>query len=438
MIKKLCLVFVAIMALNVHAQEGTLSPYSFFGIGTLKFKGTAENRAMGGISVYSDSIHVNLRNPASYGGENLKLYNQEQRPVIFTVGASHSEVTLKTDDLKSSGGATTFDYLALSFPVGKWGFGIGVIPFSSVGYKLEATGMVADTMLTTNRYSGEGGVNRAYLAFGYQVAKNIRVGIDANYNFGNIQNSSIEFLYDDEGNPVQYQTRESNRSDLSGLNFNFGVIYSPMITDKLQLTSTFTYTPKANLSSKNQRTFATIVINEVSQQELIVNELDADLAAEGLDNTDLTFPSETTFGVGVGQPRIWFVGAEYTFLKTSEYSNRIFTVENQSFDDASTFALGGFVIPQYNSFTKYWRRVVYRAGVRFEDTGIRINNESINEFGISFGVGLPIGNLFSNANLGFEIGKRGTTKQNLVQENFVNFHISLSLNDRWFQKRKIN
>ena len=82
--------------------------------------------------------------------------------------------------------------------------------------------------------------------------------------------------------------------------------------------------------------------------------------------------------------------------------------------------------------------MVYRAGMRFENTGLKINNETINEFGISFGVGIPVGRVFSNANLGFEVGQRGTTKQNLIQENFVKFQISLSLNDRWFEKRKFN
>ena len=82
--------------------------------------------------------------------------------------------------------------------------------------------------------------------------------------------------------------------------------------------------------------------------------------------------------------------------------------------------------------------MTYRAGLHFENTGLEINNETINEFGISFGLGLPVGNVFSNANIGFEIGKRGTTRANLVQENFMNLQLSLSLNDRWFQKRKYN
>ena len=133
------------------------------------------------------------------------------------------------------------------------------------------------------------------------------------------------------------------------------------------------------------------------------------------------------------------MGAEYTFQNTSKFVNELHGSNGTEYSNGSTFALGGFFIPKYNSFSSYFSRMVYRAGLRFEDTGLNINNTNINEFGISFGVGLPIGSardFFSNANLGFEIGKRGTTRNNLIQENFVNFNLSLSLNDRWFQKRK--
>ena len=103
-----------------------------------------------------------------------------------------------------------------------------------------------------------------------------------------------------------------------------------------------------------------------------------------------------------------------------------------------TISIGGFFIPKYDSFSSYFKRVVYRAGLRLEQTGLVVNNESIDELGISFGVGVPVGRLFSNANIGFEIGQRGTTSSNLVQENFFNISLSLSLNDRWFEKRKFN
>ena len=435
MIKKLCIVLLAFAALNINAQEGTTSPYSFYGIGSLKFKGTTENRSMGGLSIYTDSIHMNLRNPASYGGSNLKFYNEESRPVKFTVGGSHSSTKLNTSSDSQEASSTTFDYLALSMPIGKFGVGFGLMPYTSVGYKLES---INDSDITTNRYRGEGGVNKAFLGIGYQLTKDLSVGVDASYNFGNLQNSAIEFLYNDEGDLLQYQSRESNRSDISGINFNFGLTYNPMLNEKLQLTTAFTFTPQSDLTSTNERTIATIVINSVTGQEFPVNEIEQDLEADGLKKTTLSLPSKTAFGAGIGQPRKWFFGAEYTLLKTSQFSNPIFSIDNAAFEDASEIAIGGFYIPQYTSFNKYWKRIVYRAGMRFENTGLKINDESINEFGISFGVGIPVGRVFSNANLGFEVGKRGTTNKNLIQENFINFQLSLSLNDRWFEKRKFN
>ena len=122
MIKKLVVVLIAVITYSSFAQEGTTSPYSFYGIGSLKFKGTVENRSMGGLSIYTDSIHINLRNPASYGGTNLSSFGGESRPIKFTVGGGYNGITLKTNDSKDETSTTTFDYLALGIPMGKFGF----------------------------------------------------------------------------------------------------------------------------------------------------------------------------------------------------------------------------------------------------------------------------------------------------------------------------
>ena len=42
------------------AQNSTASPYSLGGLGDITFKGNVINRMMGGVSVFSDSIHANL------------------------------------------------------------------------------------------------------------------------------------------------------------------------------------------------------------------------------------------------------------------------------------------------------------------------------------------------------------------------------------------
>ncbi|GAA4977942.1 hypothetical protein [Algibacter aquimarinus] len=435
MIKKLVIVFIAVFSIQAYAQEGTASPYSFYGIGSLKFKGTVENRSMGGLSIYMDSIHMNLRNPAGYTGNNLESYRKESRPVKFTVGGTHTIVDLESNNSSASATSSTFDYLALSVPMGKFGLGFGLMPFTSVGYKLES---LDNNGNISNRFNGTGGVNKAFLGLGYQITENLSIGIDAQYNFGNIQNSTIEFVYDDDDFLTQNQSRENNRSDLSGLSFNLGLYYKTLLNKKLELVSGLTFTPESNLSSKNERSFSTITISSASGQEFVNNTIETDLGALGLLETDLILPSKFSVGAGIGQPRKWFAGAEFTSQKTSNFSNPLYTSVGTTYEDATTFSFGGFYIPQYNSFSSYFKRAVYRAGLRYEKTGLNINNESINEFGISFGIGLPVGNGLSSANLGFEIGKRGTTNSNLIQENFINFQLSLSLSDRWFEKRKYN
>ncbi len=435
MIKKLVLVFVLVFSIYSYGQEGTASPYSFYGIGNLKFKGTVENRSMGGLSIYTDSIHVNLRNPSSYAGDNVGIYpfGGESRPVKFTVGGTYSSRDLKSDSGTAEASSTTFDYLAMSVPLGKFGFGFGLLPYTSVGYKLESLNGSGDI---ENKFQGEGGVNKVFLGFGYQIAKGVTAGIDVHYNFGNIQNSVLTYQYDN-GVPVQYQSSERNRSDLSGLNINLGVSYKTMLKNDLELVTSATFTPESNLTSKNERSISTVSVSS-SGQEIVVNRVQTDLEAMGLKETDLVMPSKLAFGAGIGKPRKWFVGAETTFQKTSRFSNQLYSTSSTTYEDAYSFSLGGFYIPDYGSFDSYWKRIVYRAGLRSEETGLNINNQSIKEFGISFGVGLPVGDarLLSNANLGVEFGKRGTTNGNLIQENFINFQLSLSLNDRWFQKRK--
>ena len=60
MLKRIIVAFALLIVGVSPAQNGTTSPYSYFGVGELKFKGTAENRAMGGLSIFSDSIHLNI------------------------------------------------------------------------------------------------------------------------------------------------------------------------------------------------------------------------------------------------------------------------------------------------------------------------------------------------------------------------------------------
>ncbi|MGK0386637.1 MAG: hypothetical protein ACI849_001255 [Patiriisocius sp.] len=413
MLKKIIIGVFLLITTVTMAQRGTSSPYSFYGIGSLNFKGTVENRAMGGLSVFSDSIHLSIQNPA--GLADLELIN-------YATGASYKSTTQKTETQEQDQSTASFDYFAIGIPMGKLVGSFGIIPYTSVGYDIQN---ISDDVTTT--YIGEGGLNKAFLTFAYRITPNLSIGLDTNYNFGNIKNEAFSLR---EG--LELGSRERNRSDLSGLSFNIGARYKRKVSRYLEFRSSITYTPETDFKSQNERQRATIFVLPSGSQ--IVRE-EIEVAVE---DTDFTFPSQLTIGAGIGKPKNWFVGLEFVNQKTSNFTNRTFDLVNVNFEDASKYRIGGFYIPNYNSLTSYYKRIVYRAGIRFEQTGINLNGQDINEFGISFGVGLPVGRLFSNVNVGFEFGRRGTTDFGLIQENFFNLFLSLSFNDKWFDKRYLD
>lgn len=413
MIKKIIVSFSLLFSLAAVAQqEGTASPYSYYGIGDVRFKGTAETRSMGGLSIIPDSIHVNLQNPAAYSALRL---------TTFAVGGSFNVTNFKTNSAKDQGQRTTLDYLAVAFPAGKLGIGAGLIPYSSVGYKVRSgSNTNADPY---HAYSGEGGMNKVFLGAGYKITSKFSIGVDFNYNFGNVETKNIW------SQDIQYSTRELNTSDLSGFNINTGVIFNTKIKKKYDFYASATFTPESNLKSDNTRQLATII--DYTGAEGVVESRDLAVA-----DTDLKLPSKFSFGAGFGKKTEWFVGAEVTLQQSSKFGNRYNDITNVTYKDAEKYTIGGYFIPEYNSFTNYWKRITYRAGLKYENSGLVISDVPIKDYGFTLGLGLPVGGAISNLNLGFEYGRRGTTEANLVKENYANIFLSLSLSDKWFIKRK--
>lgn len=421
MVKKIFIVTVLLISCYGFAQEGSVSPYSYYGTGDQRFKGTAENRSMGGISVYADSIHLNLNNPASLG--KLRL-------TTFSVGGNYNSVNLKTTYQKETASDFTFDYIAIGIPLGNnLGMSFGLRPYTSVGYKIETLDESVNPS-KFNRYEGEGGINKAHFALGYEFLGNFSVGALANFNFGTITNKTVSYL-----DQVQYGSLVENNSEYSGFDFKFSLHYEAEIRKNLNLQSSIVYTPSNKITSSNSRTIATILRNTAGNEVAGVTE-DIDLRGSGLHSTYLHLPESYSFGLGIGKKYTWFLGAEYEIKKTSEFKNDFISSPSGTYEDGERFSAGGFWVPDYDSFTSYWKRITYRIGVHNERTGLMVNNVPVHDFGMSFGLGLPMRN-FSNVNVGVEFGKRGSTYLGRIEENYLNVFLSLSLNDKWFEKSLI-
>lgn len=415
MINKILISACLFLSLVSFSQEGTSSPYSFYGIGESRFNGSVESRSMAGISIAPDSTHINLQNPAGYA--NLKW-------TAFTFAASNNHTKQKSGTSSASAQRNTFDYLSLGVPLGKFGAAFGLLPYSSVGYRIEKES--TNPSETNKRFNGWGGLNRVFLGAGYRIMPNLSIGVNAYYNFGKIQTNSLEYF------PDMLGSRELNVTDLSGVNFNIGMMYQAKINKKMTFFSSLYYTPKSILVSNNTETFSTVNYNSNFDLQ------DVDVSDPVITKTDLNLPQKWTFGAGIGDSKKWFFGSELSFQNVGKLANNYNTVANVTYEKYQKYSFGGYYTPNSNPFVSYAKRITYRGGFKYEKTGLIVDGTSINDVGMTFGFGLPITGSLSNVNLGFEFGKKGTTSNNLVQENYFNINIGVSLNDKWFVRSKFH
>lgn len=416
MIKKIIVIACFFFSLISSAQSGSASPYSFYGIGESRFKGNLENRSMGGLGIEQDSLHMNISNPASFAS---------LRFTTFTMGGNYTSTNLKTESSSDNAQRSTLDYLAVSLPLGKVGVGFGLLPYSSVGYDIHSTSSEPDG--ANNIMKGSGGLNKAFFSLGYTIIPNLVVGADVQYNFGRINNTNLEYL---TGVPVG--SYEENKADLNGFSGTLGAMYKYKIYKKTNLYSSLTYTPQSKLSSTNTKTIATVNYN--SDYNIAVIE-----AADPVEiRTDLTIPSKISFGFGAGETKRWMIGTQLVFQNAGDLANGYNDVSNVTYGRYSSYALGGYYVPNFNVFSKYYQKVVYRAGWKYTKTGTIVDSEEIDDKSFTLGFGLPVPGNISNVNVGLEFGQKGTTAKGLVQENYFSLAVSFSLNDKWFGQRKID
>ena len=410
--------FFLLIALPMIAQNNSSSPYSSNGLGENTFNGTQATRHMGGLDVFTDSIHANIANPASYG--YLKF-------TTYSIGVNYTNNYISNVSESQNTDIASLDYLSVSIPTKNFGFGFGIVPFTSIGYRLQDVSEFEDSNIF-NRYEGSGGLNRAYFSLGIPISRNISIGSSLNYNFGNLFYRSGQFV-----DGIDNGTFLVNESDVSGFNYQLSLQVVLPIKNKFTAQAMFSVEPLSNIDSQNRRIFYTQSLS----RETIIEFTEIDLTQSNLKQTTLELSPTTKIGFGFGKNKKWFFGAQYNLSKTSTFANSFFERNNVSYQDSKKWALGGYFIPNYASFTSFWSRVVYRFGFRSEQMSTIINSIPIRENGITLGLGLPLTGL-SNVNVGFEIIQRGQSISGLVQERILALRVGLSLNDIWFIKRVYN
>jgi hypothetical protein len=414
MIKKLLASSFLFWSLLSFCQEGTSSPYSYYGIGETRFNGTVESRSMGGISMIPDSTRINFQNPAGYG--YLKWTN-------LAIAGSSDIKQQKSEVTKSETRRTSLDYIAVALPLGRFGAGFGITPLSSVGYKIQSN--VPNQVQPSQRFDGYGGVNRVFFGAGFKIFPNLSIGATAYYNFGKIHNYGLQFI------PTsQIATRETNVSELTGFSTNVGLMYNFKIAGKVSFYTSLTYTPKSTFASDAARTIGTVTVSP----ESIFFPVDTFVSQNTI--STVSIPQRGSVGIGIGNLKKWIFGGEVLMQKTAIVYNRNNFSNNVTYGRYEKYSIGGYYTPEINSYFSYGKRITYRAGLVYEDTGLIVKATPIIDMAATVGLGFPVSGSLSNLNVGIQVGRKGTTVDNLVQEDYLVLSIGLTLNDKWFIKSK--
>lgn len=412
----------------VAAQNLTKSPYSSIGIGDLAYSANATQVAMGRLSQgLSKPFELNYQNPASYGSLMQTCYE---------AGGIMSMGKLSSNAGSSDFNNGSFGYLSLGFPVSKklkWGAAFGLLPFSSVGYNVSSP-VVTPDFTATQDVSGRGGLSRFYVGTGIRVFKGLSVGVNGSYLYGQVKNSLLLNI------PAQYNRFnivEDRDRYLGDLYFEYGAQYkidsiaifskSKNRNNYYNLTLGATVTPASKISATDDYTVRSLGVGRIqgTPKDTIVH--------DGNREGTIQFPLIFKAGFTLEKPDRWTIGMDVMYSGWSNY-------EAFGYKDSlknNVVLRGGLsFIPKYDNYKNYFSRIEYRLGGFVDNGNIVAKGTDIISYGVSAGMGLPLGRNKSRINLAAEYFVRGSQKNGLIKEEYFRFTIGFTICDTWFQRYK--
>lgn len=402
---KICTLVLALLLtlVDIATSQVTQSPYSIFGLGIVEGDNIGVNKAMGGTGIALMSRYsINMHNPASYGGLDSLLS-------IFELGVFGKY----TSYISSSGDQALFNasikYIVMGFRIApKIGLSFGLTPYSSVGYKIKSLSPLGGTTYEyVKTYSGEGGVNKIYLGSSFKITRNLFVGINAAYLFGNVTHS-------ESSDGFSYSLKDMTY--LSNLNINYGLNYQ-LKFNKWKYNIGLIYDNGKKLKTKSETTITTASVEET------------------LSVKSKKFSIPQTFGIGLAIEKEYFrAGIDYEMKKWKDidFNERFLDTRN-----SNRYSVG-IEIPSFGIRKGTSKMIFYRFGAEYNQSYLIIKDTPIDYRAISFGAGIPLKGNVSVINLSVELGQNGTGKHGLIRENSCTLHLDIAMKDFWFIKRKYN
>lgn len=430
MLKQLLIVCSIALLLSAGELFGQAAPSPFSGLGLGDFNGSGlvNNQGMAGSGVSLPQVwYQNSINPA------MLVYN---RLTSFHAGMIFDQRRLKTETQSEKTVGGNVSYLTLGFPLLAkkdnstilWGSAIGLMPYTTVNYKIESIGTIAGSQ-NINYFleeKAEGGFNSIYWSNGIRLTKSLSAGLKASYlfssviaNYSNLLNQPAQlFRYEITLNEIV-----SVRGGRLSPSFHYRV---DSVAGKYFFNVGGTYEFSDNLSSDFFQKF------ERKNSQGVVLQTDSIQSK----TATITFPSIVTAGVSFGSADKWAVSADYTYMRFNGTTTRV-GADNYPVTTGSRLAVGAEVTPDSRSLSSVLKRITYRTGVSLEKSPYLVSGNVMQDLGINFGMSLPVSRI-SNLDMAVRFGKRGEISTNGLSENYFKVYFGVTYNDQWFIKSRFD
>lgn len=426
--KLLLAILVSLASLSLHGQKNTSSPYSRYGIGDMYRSGTGYSRGMGGTGIGMQlKNQMNLSNPASFSAQDTLTF-------LFDFGFSYSQINYKGNGNSFKRNNAEISHLAISFPVTKWWkANLGMTPYTKVGYNMYARSN-RDGYISPVKYSyeGSGGLNRYFVGSAFAI-KNFSVGVNAYYLLGTleIKNSSTFWHALDLDN--SFNTQSSKEFSVSDMYLGIGAQYAFRASDDVKGVVGVIYDFENKINTRSN-TYTYSIFNYGSGTNGYPT--DTVVFEEGV-KSPMDLPAKFGIGASVTLKNKLTLALDYT---AQDWTGKKYPMSNidNVLTKAQTTSFGVQYIPNSRAVRGYLNHVSFRLGGYNSATYMKFRDENIKDYGMSFGLGLPFGNSGSVINVNYELGRRGTLNNGLIQENYQYLYISLTLRDFWFVKSKFD
>ncbi len=398
------------------------SPFSAYGIGQLYGQNiSTQLQGMGGISFgVTEKNILNMANPASYGVFDSLTY-------IFQTGIIGNVSSLQNTEQKQSSNYATLSNISMGFQVLRWWHvALGVTPYSKIGYDTRVSADVPLYGSVFNDRFGKGGTALLFFGNAFNVTKNLRVGVNINYLFGNARGYNIVYFPD---SVFVFGTKQERYVRVSDFLFDWGIQYDIHLAQGQKLTLGAIYRNGINIHAVR----STVTYTLTGGYNNLVDHPRDTIEYSPENSGTIYLPEAYGFGFSYSKGESWLVGMEGEWQPWSKFKK---FGQADSLQDAWRIALGGAFTPKHTILSPLRKRITYRMGARFKQTYVRLHGYSIKEFAITAGLTFPFKRSRNNISLAMEVGSRGALKNNLVKKTFFNFSLGINIVERWFYKRK--